>query len=88
MGPCQGKTTAVTFSRRVLAGGDGLAGDDLVLRDLCDPLCSRVGDVHQDKRRSMAGGDGLRRPCRGARGRTQGGGWCSTVGWTSDSYRQ
>jgi hypothetical protein len=38
----------VTFGRRVLAGGEGLAGDDLVLHDLHDLLCSRVGDVHQD----------------------------------------
>jgi hypothetical protein len=57
---------AVRFDWRVLAGGEDLAGDDLVLRDLRDPLSSWVGDVHQDKRRSMAGGDELRRPCRGA----------------------
>jgi hypothetical protein len=57
------------FDRRVLAGGEGLAGDDLVLRDL---LSLRVGDVHQDKRRSMAGGDGSRRPCWGARGPGEG----------------
>jgi hypothetical protein len=56
------------FDRRVLAGGEGLAGDDLVLCDLRALLSSRVGDVHQDKRRSMAGGDESRRPCRGARG--------------------
>jgi hypothetical protein len=68
MGPCRGKTTTVTFGRCVLAGGEGLAGDDLVLRDLHDLLCSRVGDVHQDKRWSMAGGDGSRWSCRGARG--------------------
>jgi hypothetical protein len=49
-----------------------LAGDDLVLRDLRDLPGSRVGDVHQDKRRSMAGGDGSRRPCRGARGPSEG----------------
>jgi hypothetical protein len=36
------------FDRHVLAGGEGLAGDDLVLRDLHDLLSSRVGDVHQD----------------------------------------
>jgi hypothetical protein len=57
------------FDRRVLAGGEGLAGDDLVLHDL---LSSRGGDVHQGKRRSMAGGDGSRRPCRGARGPDEG----------------
>jgi hypothetical protein len=60
------------FDRHVLAGGEGLAGDDLVLRDLHALLSSRVGDVHQDKLRSMAGVDGLRRPCRGARGPDEG----------------
>jgi hypothetical protein len=51
------------FDRRVLAGGEGLAGDDLVLRDLHALLSSWVGDVHQGKQWSMAGGDGSRRPC-------------------------
>jgi hypothetical protein len=60
------------FDRHVLAGGEGLARDDLVLRDLHALLSSRVGDVHQDKQWSMAGGDGLRRPCRGARGTGEG----------------
>jgi hypothetical protein len=60
------------FDRHVLAGSEGLAGDDLVLRDLHALLSSRVGDVHQDKQRSMAGGEGLRRPCRGARGPGEG----------------
>jgi hypothetical protein len=63
------------FDRRVLAGGEGLAGDDMVLCDLpamhC-PACSQVGDVHQDKRRSMAGSDGSRRPCRDAHGPGEG----------------
>jgi hypothetical protein len=45
MGPCRGKTTTVTFGRRVLAGGKGLAWDDLVLHDLHDLQCLRVGDV-------------------------------------------
>jgi hypothetical protein len=63
---------AGVFDRHVLAGGEGLAGDDLVLRDLHALLSSRVGDVHQDKQRSMAGGDGLRWPCRGARGPGEG----------------
>jgi hypothetical protein len=58
---------AVVSGRHVLAGGEGLAGDDLVLRDLHDLLCPRVGDVHQDKRWSMAGGEVWRRPCRCAR---------------------
>jgi hypothetical protein len=60
------------FDRRVRAGGEGLAGDDLVLHDLHDLRSSRVSDVHQGKRRSMAGGDGSRRPCRGARGPGEG----------------
>jgi hypothetical protein len=49
----------------VLAGGEVLAGDDLVLRDLPDLRCPRVGDVHQNQRRSTAGGEGWRRPCQG-----------------------
>jgi hypothetical protein len=60
------------FDQRVLAGGEGLAGDDLVLCDLPALLSSQVGDVHQDKRWSMTGGDGSRRPCRGARGPGEG----------------
>jgi hypothetical protein len=63
---------AVRFDWRVLAGSEDLAGDDLVLRDLRDPLSSWVGDVHQDKRRSMAGGDELWRPCRGVCGLGEG----------------
>jgi hypothetical protein len=63
---------AVRFDRCVLASGEDLAVDDLVLRDLRDPLSSWVGDVHQDKRRSMVGGDELRRPCRGACGLGEG----------------
>jgi hypothetical protein len=47
---------------RVLAGGEGLAGDELVPHDLHELLCSRVGDVHQNMRRSMAGDDGWWRP--------------------------
>jgi hypothetical protein len=39
----------MVFDRRVLAGSEGLAGDDLVLRDLHDLLNLWVGDVHQDK---------------------------------------
>jgi hypothetical protein len=42
-----------------------LAGDDLVQHDLQDLRCPPVGDVHQDHRRSTAGGEGWRRPCRG-----------------------
>jgi hypothetical protein len=50
---------AMTSGRRVFAGGEGLAGEEVVPHDL---LCSRVGDVHQDKQRSMAGDDGSWRP--------------------------
>jgi hypothetical protein len=39
----------VASDRRLLAGDEGLAGEELVLHDLHDLLCSRVGDVHQDK---------------------------------------
>jgi hypothetical protein len=63
---------AVASGRRVLAGGEGLAGDELVLCDLHVLPGSRVGDVHQGKRRSMAGGEVWRRPCRGARGPSEG----------------
>jgi hypothetical protein len=66
--PCQLSTASGISVHGVLADGEGLAGDDLALRDLHDLLCPRVGDVHQDQRRSMAGGEGWRRPCRGARG--------------------
>jgi hypothetical protein len=63
---------AVVFDRRVLAGDEGLAEGKWVLHDLQDLLFIRVGDVQQDKRQSMAGGDGLRRPCRCARGPGEG----------------
>jgi hypothetical protein len=52
---------AVVSGRCVLADGEGLAGNELVPHDLHELLCSRVGDVHQDTRRSMAGDDGWRR---------------------------
>jgi hypothetical protein len=53
---------AMASDRRVLADGEGLAGGKLVLHDLQDLLCSRVGDVHQDKWWSMAGSEDWRRP--------------------------
>jgi hypothetical protein len=37
----------VVLDRCVLAGDEGLAGEELVLHDLHDLLCSRVGDVHR-----------------------------------------
>jgi hypothetical protein len=49
----------------VLAGGEVLAGDGLVLRDLQALRCPPVGDVHQGQRRSTVGGEQWRRPCRG-----------------------
>jgi hypothetical protein len=52
----------VASGRRVLAGGEALAGDGIVPHDLHELLCSWVGDVHQDTRRSMAGDDGWRWP--------------------------
>jgi hypothetical protein len=63
---------AVVFDRRVLAGDEGLAEGKWVLHDLQDLLFTRVGDVHHEVWWSMAGGDGLRRPCRGARGPGEG----------------
>jgi hypothetical protein len=48
--------------RRVLAGGEGLVGEELVPHVLHGLLCSRVGDVHQNKQWSMAGDDGWQRP--------------------------
>jgi hypothetical protein len=62
----------VASGRRVLAGGEGLAGDELVLRDLQRLLVTKVGDVLDKQRRSMAGGDGLQRPRRDARGPGEG----------------
>jgi hypothetical protein len=53
---------AVASGRRVLAVGEGLAGDELIPHDLHELLCSRVGDVHQNTRQSMASDDGWRRP--------------------------
>jgi hypothetical protein len=49
----------------VLASGEVLAGDGLVLRDLQVLWCPPVGDVHQDRRRSTAGDEQWRRPRRG-----------------------
>jgi hypothetical protein len=49
----------------VLAGGEVLAGDGLVLRDLPALRCPPVGDVHRDQRQSMVGGEQWRRPHRG-----------------------
>jgi hypothetical protein len=60
------------FDRRVLAGDEGLAEGKWVLHDLQDLLFTRVGDVHQEVWWSMAGGDGLRRPCRVARSPSEG----------------
>jgi hypothetical protein len=49
----------------VLAGGEVLTGDGLVLRDLQTLRCPPVGDVQQDRRRSTAGDEQWRRPRRG-----------------------
>jgi hypothetical protein len=48
--------------RRVLASGEGLAGEEPVLYDLQDSLIKMVGDVLEGQWRSMAGDDGWRRP--------------------------
>jgi hypothetical protein len=55
---------AVASDRRVLAGGEGLAGDEPVPRDLQELLIMIVGGVLKGQRRSMAGDDGRRRPWR------------------------
>jgi hypothetical protein len=62
----------VASGRRVLASGEGLAGDELVLRDLQRLLVTKVGDVLDKQRRSMAGDEEWRRPCRGGRGPNEG----------------
>jgi hypothetical protein len=46
----------------VLASGEVLARDGLVLRDLQALWCPPVGDVHQDRQRSTAGDEQWRRP--------------------------
>jgi hypothetical protein len=52
--------------RCVLTGGEGLAEGKLVLYDLQDMLFTMVGDVHQERKWSMAGGEEWRRPWRRA----------------------
>jgi hypothetical protein len=54
----------VASGRRVLAGGEGLAGEELVLYDLQTLLRLGVGDVFKESRRSMAGDERSRRPWR------------------------
>jgi hypothetical protein len=52
----------VASGRRVLAGGEGLARDELVPHDLHELLCSRVGDVHDKQQQSNAGDGRWRQP--------------------------
>jgi hypothetical protein len=49
-------------ARRVLAGGEGLGGEEPVQHNPRDLLCLGVGDVLEEHLRSMAGNDGWRRP--------------------------
>jgi hypothetical protein len=55
-------TAAGASVRHVLAGGEGLAGEEPVLYDLQDSLITMVGDVLEGQWRSMARDDGWRRP--------------------------
>jgi hypothetical protein len=66
MGPCQPTTAAGGSFRCVLAGGEVFGGEEQVLHGLQDMLFPMEGDVHQEKRWSMAGGEEWRRPWRHA----------------------
>jgi hypothetical protein len=57
MGPYQPTTAAGGSDRLVLANGEVFGGDEQVLHGLQDMLFPMVGDVHQEKRWSMAGGE-------------------------------
>jgi hypothetical protein len=57
MGPCLPTTAAGGSDRRVLAGGEVFGGEEQVLHGLQDMLFPMVGDVHQEKWWSMAGGE-------------------------------
>jgi hypothetical protein len=52
----------VASGRRVLAGGEVLARDQLDLHDLRDKVHTLVGDGHKEGRRSMVVGEEWRRP--------------------------
>jgi hypothetical protein len=56
---------AVEPGRRVLAGGEGRAGDELALHDPHDLLIMMGGDVLEGQQRCTAGDEQWRRPCRG-----------------------
>jgi hypothetical protein len=43
--------------RCVLAGGEVFGGEEQALHDLQDLLITMVGDVHQERRWSMASGE-------------------------------
>jgi hypothetical protein len=60
--PCRLSTAIGGSIHDVLAGGEGLVGEELVLYDLQNLLSLGVGDVLEEQRRSMADGDGWRRP--------------------------
>jgi hypothetical protein len=55
-------TAAGASVRPVLAGGEGLAGEEQVLRGLQELLVTMVGDVLDEQWWSMAGDDGWRQP--------------------------
>jgi hypothetical protein len=60
-------------------------GEEQVLHDLQDLLFSKVGDVHQEKWWSMAGGEEWRRPWR--RVRVPGEGPVKVGGWDAHEHR-
>jgi hypothetical protein len=84
-GPCRVKTAAVAFDRRVLTSGEGLAEGKWVLHDPQDMLFLLVGDVHQEKRWSMAGGEEWRLPWR--RAHVPGEGSVNVDGWGAHEHR-
>jgi hypothetical protein len=85
MRPCQPTTAAGGSDRRVLAGGEVFGGEEQVLHGLQDILFSMVGDVHQEKRWSMAGGEEWRQPWRCAH--VPGEGPVNVDGWGTHEHR-
>jgi hypothetical protein len=85
MGPCQPTTVAGGSDRHVLAGGEVFGGEEQVLHGLQDMLFPLVGDVHQEKRWSMAGGEEWQRPWRRAHVPSEGP--VNMDGWGAHEHR-
>jgi hypothetical protein len=85
MGPCQPTTVAGGSDRHVLTGGEVFGGEEQVLHGLQDMLFPLVGDVHQEKRWSMAGGEEWQRPWRRAHVPSEG--LVNMDGWGAHEHR-